>query len=822
MIDDTKNDALKSEGVNALSFRAAPVISPLMAPSPTPPPTAPRNHAWIPINIPDEGFPVRTEIPDFEEGIYVGDDVVVAEEDGRTGVYRISPDDEGFKTEFQRLEWDPIAFGPDRYGIADWSPTRVYNSGEIVYFRGEFYVWDHPSQTPGARPFRNSLFWGYLPARDFGGATPWANGLYPRQGALVSRSELGRTNIYRLSADGPYNSEDIDAEIRGGDWEFVSGSPVGPLFRAPIFSQFVQPVFNTGDVTTVTPRTGRGAIALVDGITSDTAFNRPPAQGSDERWQVLTDRAGGPEVPNWEAGYYFLDNALVSVPNANGAAIYRLGSAAPFVSTNFESELANGNWVLVSGDHDSAPINEYSIDVSYDVGEIVLFEGDAYQSLSPSNTSTPDTAGLWRDISVARNARVPLWAEGVFFEEGAVVARLEDGAYVMYRLNASVPYFSTNIGFEIDRNEWLPIGGGASSGVSIPRWSAGTYTEEGALVSVVTGRGVSMFRLTADVPFTSSNLLFEAFIRRQWERVAGTDSQSFVEEYNSNSTYLSGQIVSYSGRLYESRTSNNMGNVPTNTTHWSLSSLNTSNIIDVWKPGYYLDEGTVVRRFVGGEYRLYVLDEDGPVNSTNFDSELADGTWAPIGGGSGSDISSTDDLPEGSSNLYYTEARVSANASVSANTAKRTYPQVDETKLSTIEEGAEVNVQADWNESNSASDAFIRNKPTIPGAAPITSTEQWNGSQRTDQLENRTRRLQVTSGTTSIGYSVSTPFTSDETRLTLIIDNSANSSAISTTTWGDELDFGVIPLTGLAAGQVYKVVIENRSTARATVDWRIV
>jgi hypothetical protein len=51
----------------------------------------------------------------------------------------------------------------------------------------------------------------------------------------------------------------------------------------------------------------------------------------------------------------------------------------------------------------------------------------------------------------------------------------------------------------------------------------------------------------------------------------------------------------------------------------------------------------------------------------------------------------TDGLTEGSSNLYYTEARVSANTSVAANTAKNTYPTADANKLSGIEAGAEVN-----------------------------------------------------------------------------------------------------------------------------------
>jgi len=52
---------------------------------------------------------------------------------------------------------------------------------------------------------------------------------------------------------------------------------------------------------------------------------------------------------------------------------------------------------------------------------------------------------------------------------------------------------------------------------------------------------------------------------------------------------------------------------------------------------------------------FYVLADHSPV------------TWVQI---TGSDLDDTDDLPEGSTNLYYTEARVSANSDVAANTAK--------------------------------------------------------------------------------------------------------------------------------------------------------
>ena len=42
------------------------------------------------------------------------------------------------------------------------------------------------------------------------------------------------------------------------------------------------------------------------------------------------------------------------------------------------------------------------------------------------------------------------------------------------------------------------------------------------------------------------------------------------------------------------------------------------------------------------------------------------------------------------------------------------YTTAEKTKLAGIEAGAEVNVQSDWNQTSTAADDFIKNKPTIP------------------------------------------------------------------------------------------------------------
>ena len=105
--------------------------------------------------------------------------------------------------------------------------------------------------------------------------------------------------------------------------------------------------------------------------------------------------------------------------------------------------------------------------------------------------------------------------------------------------------------------------------------------------------------------------------------------------------------------------------------------------------------------------------------------------------------SSTTDLSEGT-NLYYTDARVSANSDVVANTAKRSYPIADETKLAGIAAGAEVNVNADWNATSG--DALILNKPTIPTNTNLGNTDLTANANRTYDIDGNALTIQLTSG----------------------------------------------------------------------------
>ena len=104
----------------------------------------------------------------------------------------------------------------------------------------------------------------------------------------------------------------------------------------------------------------------------------------------------------------------------------------------------------------------------------------------------------------------------------------------------------------------------------------------------------------------------------------------------------------------------------------------------------------------------------------------------------------TDDVTE-AGNLYYTEARVSANASVVANTAKNSYPTADASKLAGIEAGAEVNPTAAETktayESNADTNAFTDAEQTklagIATGAEVNVNADWDATSGDAEILNK-------------------------------------------------------------------------------------
>jgi hypothetical protein len=97
-----------------------------------------------------------------------------------------------------------------------------------------------------------------------------------------------------------------------------------------------------------------------------------------------------------------------------------------------------------------------------------------------------------------------------------------------------------------------------------------------------------------------------------------------------------------------------------------------------------LNSGTGILTFTRDDASTFNVDMSALLDDTNIVTQVNSQT--------GSVVLGTDNISEGSSNLYYTDSRVSANTAVAANTAKNSYPSADATKLAGIETGAQVNV----------------------------------------------------------------------------------------------------------------------------------
>ena len=113
---------------------------------------------------------------------------------------------------------------------------------------------------------------------------------------------------------------------------------------------------------------------------------------------------------------------------------------------------------------------------------------------------------------------------------------------------------------------------------------------------------------------------------------------------------------------------------------------------------------------------------------------------------------------DGSGNLTWSADNNTTYSVQDGELSQNNFTNADHTKLDGIATGAEVNVQADWNQSTNTHDAYIANKPTIPSGNQIID---WTSSgagtihatNYTDTTANETITISgdVTgSGTTSI------------------------------------------------------------------------
>ena len=115
--------------------------------------------------------------------------------------------------------------------------------------------------------------------------------------------------------------------------------------------------------------------------------------------------------------------------------------------------------------------------------------------------------------------------------------------------------------------------------------------------------------------------------------------------------------------------------------------------------------------------KIYLAPSDDPESIDNYVEWIwHDGSWERLGG-------FTLDLSN-----YYTKNETDGLLETKVDKVEgkglstNDYTTTEKNKLAGIATGAEVNVQADWNVTDTNSDAFIKNKPTIPNV-PAKATK---------------------------------------------------------------------------------------------------
>jgi trimeric autotransporter adhesin len=187
-----------------------------------------------------------------------------------------------------------------------------------------------------------------------------------------------------------------------------------------------------------------------------------------------------------------------------------------------------------------------------------------------------------------------------------------------------------------------------------------------------------------------------AAISGEVELTDGAGNSTGINISNEGSLTATGEVTADSFVGDGSGLTNVSGAVSSVNTQTGAVVLDTDDVSEGTTNLYYTDARVESNSAVAAntaKVGITTAQADAIVANTAKNSyPTADATkLAGIEAGAEVNPASTDELSEGSTNLYYTDARVSANSDVVANTAKNSYPTADATKLAGIEAGAEVN-----------------------------------------------------------------------------------------------------------------------------------
>lgn len=251
-------------------------------------------------------------------------------------------------------------------------------------------------------------------------------------------------------------------------------------------------------------------------------------------------------------------------------------------------------------------------------------------------------------------------------------------------------------------------------------------------------------------------------------------------------------------------------------------SLDNGGVSSNTVPIRLYENGTIKNTVnIKGEGGAWISQSNGTITITTDDT-----TYSITGNWSSGYLSYDIVLTDVSGNNYTAEIPM---ASLSpANPGLMTSDMAS--KLNDIEAGAEVNVQADWNVTDTASDSYIRNKPTIPeGVTPSSTTPKMDGTAAVGTETAFARGDHVHPKDTSKANLASPTFTGTPkaptaaagTNTTQIATTAFVTDAVSTGmasvdamrfkgTIGTGGTVTTLPTSGVKVGDTYRVITEGK------------
>lgn len=201
------------------------------------------------------------------------------------------------------------------------------------------------------------------------------------------------------------------------------------------------------------------------------------------------------------------------------------------------------------------------------------------------------------------------------------------------------------------------------------------------------------------------------------------------------------------------------------------------------------------------------------LNNVTYDGTLTSGQVAIFEGTSGKIKASGITMP---SNPKFTDTTYDVVTTTSGDTGLMSSDMLN--KLNNIAAYAEVNVQSNWNETNTSSDAYIKNKPSIPTESTVTG---WGFTKNTGTYSKPSDGIPLSDLTTSIqaslGLANSALQSFTETDPIFVASAASKITTTDITNWNNKGTVTKVTAgTGLTGGDITSAGIIALSTSGVT------